>query len=78
VGRSTLQIAVPDDQSKPIVIAIEHEKVEGVIGTMLLDEDRDDQIDLTYIDVDGDGEFDFEGYNKPGEKIAGNLSRIDS
>jgi S1-C subfamily serine protease len=78
VGRATLQIAIPDDQSKPIVIAMEHETVEGVIGTMLLDEDRDDQIDVTFVDVDGDGEFDFEGYNKPGERIAGTLSRIDS
>jgi len=78
VGRATLHIAIPDDQGKPIVVGIEHETVNGVIGTLLLDEDRDNQIDITFVDVDGDGKFDFEGYNKPGEKIASELNRINS
>lgn len=76
VGRITFQISIPDDETKPIFVFIEHKTKQGVIGTMLLDYDRDGQADYTKVDVDGDGTMDFEGNNKPGENIAGTLTRI--
>jgi len=78
VGRVTFYIIVPDRQAEGIMYFLEHEEIEGVTGTMLVDQDRDDKIDFTFVDVDGDGEFDFQGTNKPGEDIASNLERIDA
>lgn len=76
VGRVTLSISIPDDQEEPIVIAVEHDTKEGVIGTLLLDFDRDEQIDFTVVDTDGDGEWDLKGDNKAGEIVASELKPV--
>ena len=78
VGRVTFYIIIPDRPAEGIMYFLEHEEIEGVTGTMLVDQDRDDQIDFTFVDVDGDGEFDLQGANKPGENISNDLERIDA
>lgn len=75
-GRVTMAILYPDDETKPYVALIEHEKYPGTVGTMLIDENRDFQFDVTYIDSDGDGEFDYTGRNLEGETVASQLEPI--
>ena len=76
IGRITLSLSYPEDQEKPMVISVEHDLYEGVIGFLLLDNDRDKQVDYTLVDDDGDGEWDLEGSNKLGEIIAGTLKPL--
>ena len=59
-----------------MVISVEHDLYEGVIGFLLLDNDRDKQVDYTLVDDDGDGEWDLEGSNKLGEIIASTLKPL--
>lgn len=77
VGRITVSFSYPDASDKPNIIALEHDEKLGVIGILLVDEGQDKVIDYTLVDVDGDGDFDLWGENKPGEFIASDLRETD-
>ena len=53
---------------------MEDESVSSVI--VAFDADRDGYPEVTLMDVDGDGEFDYSGENQPGEYLASNMKPI--
>jgi S1-C subfamily serine protease len=76
-GRVTMLIVSPDDVSAPIYLLLEHPKHPNMIGAMLVDVNRDGQIDLTFMDLNGDGRWDVVGENKSGEFMASDMKPMD-
>jgi S1-C subfamily serine protease len=72
-GRITMSAVVPDDDSKGAFLWLWHPEKSDAIQYWLVDIDRDGNIDLTYIDFDGDGVWDKKGENRRGEFLATNL-----
>lgn len=69
-GRATVVKIVPDKADEPIVFYIQDKQSGDKSTIALYDFDRDGRIDWTLVDVDGDGNWDMEGDNLPGESVA--------
>ena len=78
VGHPTMVLTIPDDESKAIVMIVEHPDHPGATGILVADFDRDGDFDYTLVDEDGDGRWDLEGDNKPGEVFASAVRRYKS
>jgi len=78
VGHPTMVLTIPDDESKAIVMIVEHPDRPGATGILVADFDRDGEFDYTLVDEDGDGTWDLEGENKPGEVFASGVRKYKS
>jgi S1-C subfamily serine protease len=78
VGRPTMFLIIPDDETKAIVMTVEHPDHPGKTGVLVADYDRDGEFDYTLVDTDGDGEWDAEGDNRPGEIYASDIRKLNS
>jgi hypothetical protein len=67
-------MVVPDNKKFGIMYIIEDESSSTVI--VAFDADRDGYPEVTLMDVDGDGKFEYSGENKPGEYLASNMKPI--
>ena len=71
-------LIIPDDETKAIVMTVEHPDHPGKTGVLVADYDRDGEFDYTLVDTDGDGEWDAEGDNRPGEIYASDIRKLNS
>lgn len=75
-GRATVVKIVPEKADEPIVFFIQDKESGDKSTIALYDFDRDGRIDWTLVDVDGDGNWDMEGDNLPGESVASVLKPV--
>jgi S1-C subfamily serine protease len=73
-GSVDILMAVPDNKKFGIMYIIEDEESSSAI--IAFDADRDGYPEITLMDVDGDGEFDYSGENKAGEYLASDMKPI--
>jgi S1-C subfamily serine protease len=73
-GTVDMLMVVPDNKNFGIVYIIEDDSTSSVI--VAFDSDRDGYPEVTLMDVDGDGEFDYKGENQSGEYLASNMKPI--